>query len=242
MTLLSGHEAGRAVTLADRITLLGRGPSVQLRFDDRGVSLEHARITAHDGGGYLLEDLASTNGTFVGNVRVERADLGSGDRIRLGATTVMSFSILDAQVERMKRDLYDSSMRDPLTRAYNRRYFAERLASEMAYARRHGTPLSLVLFDLDPFKGVNDSHGHQVGDQVLRDVAIDHGDVERFAERLRASVEGTPFAPLRVTISAGSASVDELPDEERTGERLLRMADERLYRAKAEGRNRVCGG
>jgi diguanylate cyclase (GGDEF)-like protein len=148
----------------------------------------------------------------------------------------------------------------------------ERLASEIAYARRHGTQLGLLLFDLDHFKRVNDTHGHLAGDEVLREVAalvsrmirvedvfarfggeefvvlvrgIEHENIARFAERLRAGVERLEIPAesvvLRATISVGFVSLGQLPEGERTAEGLLRAADERLYRAKTGGRNRTCG-
>jgi diguanylate cyclase (GGDEF)-like protein len=74
---------------------------------------------------------------------------------------------------------------------------------------------------------------------------IEHINAGRFAERLRIAVQrleiASESAVARVTISIGYASIDELPDDERSGENLLRLADERLYRAKTAGRNRVCG-
>jgi diguanylate cyclase (GGDEF)-like protein len=116
----------------------------------------------------------------------------------------------------MAHELYESAVRDTLTKAHNRRYFIERIGSEIAYSRRHSTPLSLVLFDLDHFKRINDDHGHLAGDAVLREVAglvarmirledvfarfggeefvvltrgIEHDGAGRFSERLRAAIE-----------------------------------------------------
>jgi diguanylate cyclase (GGDEF)-like protein len=107
-------------------------------------------------------------------------------------------------------------VRDALTRAHNRRYLVDRLASETAYARRHATKLSLILFDIDHFKLVNDTYGHVAGDEVLREVAalvsrlirtedvfarlggeefvvlargIGHASAGQFAERIRLAVE-----------------------------------------------------
>jgi two-component system cell cycle response regulator len=216
LTVISGASAGRVHSIGDGITVIGRAREAQLRFDDAGVSRTHARVTFLGGGRYLLEDLESTNGTFVGGERVQKAELGSGDRVNIGPHVTISFSIVDSQAERMAHELYESAVRDTLTKAHNRRYFIERLGSEIAYARRHSTPLSLVLFDLDHFKRINDAHGHLAGDAVLREVAalvtrmirledvfarfggeefvvltrgIEHEGAGRFSERLRAAIE-----------------------------------------------------
>lgn len=271
LTLLTGSEAGRAFTLPLGITIIGRADGLPFRLDDPGVSWEHARLSVSDGGAAVIEDLGSTNGSWVGERRlevVERVELRSGDRIRLGGSVALSFAILDSEAERMTRQLYESSMRDALTQAYNRRHFDERLASEVAYSRRHATALAVVLFDVDHFKQVNDSQGHLAGDRVLRDIAqlvsrtirredvlarfggeefvvivrgIDRAGVGRLAERLRASIESANVGGCGVTISLGHASLDEMLDGDRSGERLLQMADARLYRAKSAGRNRTCG-
>jgi two-component system cell cycle response regulator len=216
LTVISGASAGRVHSIGDGVTLIGRGREAQLRFDDAGVSRNHARVSFLGGSRYLLEDLESTNGTFVGGRRIERAELESGDRVNIGPHVTVSFSIVDSQAERMAHELYESAVRDTLTKAHNRRYFIERLGSEIAYARRHSTPLSLVLFDLDHFKRVNDAHGHLAGDAVLREVAalvthmirvedvfarfggeefvvlirgIEHEGAGHFSERLRAAIE-----------------------------------------------------
>ncbi|WP_217915816.1 GGDEF domain-containing protein [Miltoncostaea marina] len=150
---------------------------------------------------------------------------------------------------------------DGLTGLANRRVFHERLAGEAARARRAGRPLSLVMIDLDHFKAVNDTHGHQAGDEVLRAMATRlretsrAGDVvARFggeemawllpdaawadaleaAERLRSRIRGEPVgAAGRVTASLGVAEMDGRGPED-----LVRRADLALYRAKAGGRDR----
>ncbi len=274
LTVVSGPSTGRVFTVAEggEATIVGRGKEAHVRLDDTGASREHARFLETEDGTYVVEDMGSTNGTFVDGKRIERASLQSGDRIHIGPNVTISFAIVAAQAEHVAHQLYESSVRDPLTRIYNRRYLVERLASEFAYAKRHKTHLGVILFDLDHFKRVNDTHGHLAGDEVLRDVAalvqrlvraedvfarfggeefvllvrgIEHGNVARFAERVRSAVERLEVAfetvVLRVTVSLGHASITELPDAQRDADGLLGLADERLYKAKSAGRNRVCG-
>jgi two-component system cell cycle response regulator len=233
------------------------------------LSRSHARIVRKPKGKFVLEDLGSTNGTFIGNDRIQRHELVSGDRIQLGPKLTLLFAITDEAEEMLQRQLFESSTRDHLTRAYNRRYFMSRIAAEVAHARRHTTALGLLLFDIDQFKLTNDTHGHVVGDAVLRAVAdrvsalirledvfarfggeefvvlirvTNPGDALRLAERLRASIEAMVVraegAEVTVTVSVGIGSLAELPLEAPFTE-LIELADERLYRAKEGGRNRV---
>jgi diguanylate cyclase (GGDEF)-like protein len=165
----------------------------------------------------------------------------------------------------------ESALRDGLTRAYNKRYFTERIESELQYALRHQAPVSLIFLDIDHFKRINDVHGHQAGDHVLVQLAalvtsmVGEDDVfaryggEEFAviargmdmtaaqalsERIRASVETHPFASgdtaIPVTISVGVSCAPGLGIA--TSIDMVARADEALYAAKREGRNRVCVG
>jgi diguanylate cyclase (GGDEF)-like protein len=154
--------------------------------------------------------------------------------------------------------------RDSLTGLANRRLFDESLQREVARSQRLDTPLSLLVLDVDHFKQVNDTYGHQTGDAVLRevadalasntknyDVAARYGgdefvvllpgcsrdDAVRVAERVRHGVaHAVGEAP--VTISAGVATV---PDNASDAERLMAAADAALYDAKRTGRDRVAG-
>jgi len=158
-------------------------------------------------------------------------------------------------------------MTDPLTGAYNRRTLFDLGEKELARARRAGGALSVVILDLDHFKSVNDTHGHLVGDAVLRrfveivrgclrrgDLLTRYGGEEfcvvlpgepasaarAVAERMRATIESSDF---RVDDSAiritSSAGVAEASADEEGLSRLVRRADEALYAAKRGGRNRV---
>jgi two-component system cell cycle response regulator len=269
LTLLTGPDAGQVFPLRDD-TVIGRDFESHIRIDDVSISRSHARVVRLSNGRFVLEDLGSMNGTFIGPDRIQRRELASGDRIQLGPKLTLRFGITDEAEEMLQRQLFESSTRDHLTRVFNRRYLMTRLAAEVAHARRHGASLALLLFDIDRFKDTNDQHGHLAGDAILRaiadrvsalirveDVFARFGgeefvvlirasgsvDAVRLAERLRTSIEtmtvNAEGVDVRVTISVGVAMLAELPPES-AGQELLRLADARLFRAKEDGRNRVC--
>lgn len=272
LTVMSGANAGRVCALNHRDTVLGRGPTVDLTFEDAAISRVHARISC-EADGYVLEDLGSTNGTLLKGARVTRAPVASGDRFQLGPNVVLRFAVTDRLERDLLTRLVESSTRDALTGALNRAFFVERLETELAYATRHATKVAVLFVDIDHFKAINDSYGHAAGDEVLRQVAGTLGrnlraedllaryggeefailaraqtrlDAHRVAQRVKEAVAAlevavTPDAKASVTISIGVASLSELPDV-RSAADLLRLADERLYKAKAAGRNTICGG
>ncbi len=152
---------------------------------------------------------------------------------------------------------------DGLTEAKNRRAFNEKLAEEWSRAQRYGTPLSLVMFDVDKFKTYNDTFGHQAGDEVLKTLArtvmglvrttdffaryggeefslilpnTDADGAYVLAERLRERVEKTKWRERPVTASFGVSTL-EIGME--NGEALIEAADKALYVSKERGRNRV---
>ena len=171
------------------------------------------------------------------------------------------------EINALQARLSEQANRDPLTGLYNRRYLDSTLERELARCQREGQPLSLMLIDLDHFKLVNDTWGHPAGDEVLRqladmlasrarlaDVACRYGGEEFLlllpgmplavaqerAERWRQDFAGTTVLfgelAIRATLSVGIAGY---PGHGTTAQQLIRHADQALYRAKAEGRNRV---
>ena len=174
-------------------------------------------------------------------------------------------------IARVHTQLRDLSVRDGLTGLYNHAYFKTQLAEEVARAARFGRPLSIILFDLDHFKSFNDTYGHQVGDQLLEelagllsanlravDVASRYGGEEfvillpetgadqarEVAERLRRVVEAHRFMNdhQKGPLSITlSGGVAAFDRPRSTPDLLLDAADRALYKAKAEGRNRTCG-
>jgi diguanylate cyclase (GGDEF)-like protein/PAS domain S-box-containing protein len=170
---------------------------------------------------------------------------------------------------RMMEKLKDQANLDYLTGLYNRRYFIERGTQELARAARYDKPLSLLMFDIDEFKQVNDTRGHRTGDLVLRHLSRVLGETLRsidfcgrlggeefavllpetdaqaafeIAERLRMAVAASPVVPEEgppVRYTI-SIGVTTLDHEDSNIDTLLGLADQGLYQAKRSGRNRVC--
>jgi diguanylate cyclase (GGDEF)-like protein len=189
------------------------------------------------------------------------------ERVRLANTIAEQVSLSLANL-RLREALRNQSIRDPLTGLFNRRYLDDSLQRELRRATRKGRPLAILMLDLDHFKRFNDTFGHEAGDTLLRhlgsflqsyiradDLAFRYGGEEfvvilpeatldsarqraeqlvRDFRRLDVQYHGTTLGPL--TVSVGLAA---FPDHGNTAEAVLRAADQALYRAKAEGRDRV---
>src|SRR5205807_9633471 len=122
------------------LTLIGRSADCAVRVKGEGISRKHARVVA-DGDELFLEDLGSTNGTFVNGARVARHPLADGDKIQMGEQTILKFGYHDPVEETFQRQMYESALRDGLTRIFNRKYVLDRLESELTFVDRHKLPL-----------------------------------------------------------------------------------------------------
>ena len=268
LIVLAGSNVGEMFRVEQSEVSVGRSAKAGIRLLDEGVSRLHCKIRSGDPP--VVEDLASRNGTFCNGERVVGIrPLADGDKIQLGRTTILKFTYHDRLDESFQQQMFDSALRDGLTGAYNKRYFLDRLESELRFALRHRTPLSLLILDLDHFKQINDGHGHPVGDRVLKafadhihrsirneDVfaryggeefaiitrAISRTDARKFAERLRGGIERMviPCEQLRLNITC-SIGIATIPEDgAQTSAEFIQCADDALYAAKSAGRNRVC--
>jgi diguanylate cyclase (GGDEF)-like protein len=260
-------NAGQVLSVGETETTLGRHPDNVACVDDEGISRFHAKLFRL-GPHCYIEDLGSSNGTHVNGELVVRRELENGDIVQLGSTACFRFSIVSATEELALRKLYEASVRDPLTGVFNRHHLTAQTEAEIAFAKRHGAPLALLVCDIDHFKQVNDRYGHLAGDEVLCQVASVLGRglracdlLARFggeefvvvlrgtelepaaivAERLRNAIAttSTHFLDQNIGVTLSIGLAALVECQDVSLPGLLHLADTRLYRAKTEGRNRV---
>jgi diguanylate cyclase (GGDEF)-like protein len=268
LVVIYGSDLGRRVQLGMAAFEIGRSPQNDLFIDQESVSRHHARVT-FDGSHYWVQDLQSTNGTFVNDEAVREQKLRDGDQLRVGRSILKFMTGENVEVH-YHEEIYRLMTVDGLTDIYNRRYFDGAIEREFNRAVRYARPLSLVLFDIDHFKRVNDTYGHLVGDSLLRQISsavkprLRRDDIfartggEEFgillpevgiegarttAEKVRRIVEATR---VRIDTEQSIACTVSLGVETVGGDvdspaTLYKRADEHCYEAKQRGRNRVAG-
>ncbi len=269
LTVLTGPERGKVFQLPSTETTIGRSNDADVTIVDQSLSRVHARIRP-SGEGFMLIDGGSTNGTFVNEQRLSAPTwIDAGTRFRLGKRTIVTVNLHDELEESAALSVHGAALHDRLTGVYNRGVFDDRLASEMAFAKRHKSPLSVVLFDIDFFKKFNDEYGHLTGDAVLvavgeqiaktvrtEDILARYGG-EEFAviaretpvekatvlgERIRRAIEKCQVAAEGRSLSVtASVGIATLSGaaSDLSKEELIAEADRALYAAKEAGRNRV---
>jgi two-component system, cell cycle response regulator len=263
----SGPMMGRRYTLDGDALIIGRGSDCDIVVDLDSVSRRHATIE-RKGGSILISDLGSTNGTYVNEQLVEEQPLRDGDQVKIG-NAIFKF-LSGGNVESGYHEaIFRMTIIDGLTEAHNKRYFLEFLDRELARCVRYGRPLSIVMFDLDHFKAVNDTHGHLAGDYVLRELSrrlrarirkeelmaryggeefvvvlpeAGHEGAMQFAEQIRRLVEREPFEFEGETIPMTiSVGVATIQGELVETPQFIKIVDQNLYQAKRSGRNQVVG-
>jgi diguanylate cyclase (GGDEF)-like protein len=266
--VLSGPSAGQYRKLPRDGGIIGRETDVDITVNDPGVSRRHALIAREDMGRFVIRDLQSRYGLWVEGEKVDRHVLSDGDRVQLSGETVIRVRYQDAKETEILDRIQEAVIRDPLTGVANRRYFLERLEQEYGYARRHSTPLTVLMIDIDFFKRINDARGHPVGDQVLRGVGrtlhgavrvedvvsryggdefavlsrgydIDEG--ERFAHRLLKTMRDKPIRVHEESfpVTLSIGAATYVRGDPDGIMQLIARADSALYQAKQRGRDQV---
>lgn len=206
VTVTGGDWVGKPISIGRRSLIFGRGADADVRFSDSGLSERHAQFS-RNGAAIQVRDLRSADGTFVNDERVvEPRILVDGDQVRLGAHRVLRYSLRSRQEESAAHELYEATVRDVTTGAYGRRHFDELLRQEESYAADNAQVLSLLMFDIDQFKRINDAFGHVVGDGVLRVVAA---SVQRLLRPKDAVIRygGDEFVVVCPNTSLGNAVI-----------------------------------
>jgi diguanylate cyclase (GGDEF)-like protein len=268
LTVLGGPNLGGIAVLEKVETVLGRLEECDIVLAGEGVSRRHARIVRQENDEFEIEDLGSANGIIVNGEIRRRAILRDGDKIAIGSQILLRFSLQDTIDAEFQRALLNAATMDALTRAFNKAHFLKQLEVEVAFSRRHGTELCVLMFDIDFFKKINDQYGHPAGDAVLsslgsivlplvrRDDVFGRYGGEEFAiacrnvtiegatalgERVRSAIEAHRFEHDGRPIPVTiSVGVSALSRAPSAhGAALIASADAALYEAKRGGRNRV---
>jgi diguanylate cyclase (GGDEF)-like protein len=261
------RQFGKRYVLGDEPLTVGRGQENRIVLDNDSVSRRHCRIERRNLLWYVV-DLDSTNGTYVNDDQVGDYALRRGDQIKIGDTIVKFLSGQDIEAQ-YHETIYKMTIVDGLTQINNKRFLLETLEREIPRARRHGRPLSVVMFDIDHFKHINDNYGHLAGDYVLKELATlvksrlrpddivaryggeefaallpetPVGGAAAIAEDLRKRIEEREFVfeSESIPVTVSLGCAELLATGEQDVTGLLKAADEKLYEAKRGGRNRTC--
>ena len=267
LIVIYGDDLGRRIPLdTSKETIVGRSSKCAVQIDQESVSRNHCQV-AFKSKTYSIRDLGSTNGTYVNDDLIDEINLRDGDQIKVGRT-ILKF-IMGGNIEaQYHEEIYRLMTIDGLTEVHNKRYFHEALEKESSRCERYDRTFTMILFDIDHFKNVNDTYGHLAGDAVLRQLGmIVTGRVRRddmvariggeefaillpevkldggveVAEKLRDMVEQTPFMFEGTNMPVTiSLGVAEWNRTHSDPQDLVKSADEKLYEAKRTGRNKVC--
>ncbi len=267
LVVIYGLELGKKYNLNRPQIIIGRSSKADIQIDQEAVSRNHCKII-NTGKAILLRDMGSTNGTYINDELIDEYVLRDGDYIKVGRCIFKFLS--GSNIENAyHEEIYRLTTIDGLTQVYNKRYFAETLEREIGRAQRYRRDLSLILFDIDHFKNVNDTFGHLAGDSVLKQLAnvikgrirredvlaryggeefaiilpeIDKHNALQFGEKIRRITEKAVFRfeDTEIPVTV-SVGIATLTPEVQELTDFIKICDDNLYSAKAAGRNKVVG-
>ena len=266
VVIRGGQDLGIHATIEAEATL-GRCPDCTLTLQDLGVSWQHAKITHAGGDEWTLVDVGSTNGTRVNGKDLETTHtLNDGDKIVLG-DTVVRFSLADELDVDFQSQIGMLVGTDPLTGLESKRRFDDALDFALSVSSQSGTPVAMLMMDMDGVKQINDTHGHFFGAHVIGETGriiakflgsdghasrfggdefsaflpgLDKAEAMRAAEEIRAAVETAGMEKDDIPLKPTiSIGVAVAPADAEEALALVEKADAALYRAKADGKNCV---
>ncbi len=267
LVIIYGQEMGRRVRVTTEPLIIGRSPKCEVQIDQESVSRNHCEIR-FDGREFLVTDLGSTNGTYVNDHAIDGGGrLRHGDQLKVGRT-ILKFIVGDNVEVEYHEEIYRLMTTDGLTQLNNKRYFEEMLDREVARAKRYKRAFSLVIFDIDHFKAINDRLGHLAGDAILRqlgavllgrlrvnDVLARVGGEEFALITPEVGLEGArelgakinrliadtrfEFEGTQIDVTV-SVGVAEWDPAFEDAFQLFQAADDKMFEAKRAGRNQVC--
>lgn len=267
LVVISGKPLGKSFYLTKDGMTLGRDLVADISIGETSISRKHVEFKKMEGG-ILCRDLGSTNGTYINDVRITEQHLEDGDLLRCG-NTILKF-LKEGKIENVHYGrMYDLATTDDLTGALNKKAILDVIRDEFQRSQTRSLPMTLLMFDIDHFKKVNDTNGHLAGDYILREAcshiknkmirqkdALGRYGGEEFAlvlretplsigvdvaERIRSTIEKYPFLfdGKQIPVTI-SIGVVSLDSTTPSDETLVALADKALYDAKNQGRNRVC--
>ena len=263
---------GRQWLIDRKDLVIGRSASSDIYIEDKSLSRSHSRIS-FDQGVVTVTDLESTNKTLVNTRAIGPfvpTNLSNNDRLKVGN---IMFKFMEAgSVEALAhQNLQTQSDRDPLTQIWSKGALLMKAPEIFQRARIIKEPLSVVVFDIDHFKKINDTHGHPAGDYILKELALvvglqlirsedffaryggeefvlfllgsDEARAREISERIRLAIENHKFVFDGVTIPVTiSIGLSFLKDGDGVWEDIFQRGDQALYQSKKNGRNRVTVG
>ena len=268
LLVVGGDLNGTIFDLENLEVTVGRNADNTIPLEFSGISRLHFTLTSSDLANWHIDDAGSKNGTYVNNKKLDKkVELLKADMIKIGSISLKYLPKGDP--ERLTYDKLNlEANTDRHTGCYNKTYFNNRIDLEVKKSKVVGTPLSLIIFDLDHFKNLNDNFGHDAGDYVLKEMASlirTNGvrDLDIFAryggeefvillpatnlrqafdiaERLRCLLEAHQFMydAQRLPVTA-SIGVADYRQGVTSGTELFKRADQAVYKAKDGGRNQV---
>ena len=268
LLVVGGDLNGTIFDLDTHEATAGRNADNSIPLEFSGISRHHFKLSTEDQLTWYVEDAGSKNGTYVNNKKLDRKqELIKHDMIKIGSIALKYLPKGDP--ERLTYDKLNlEANTDRHTGCYNKTYFNNRIDLEVKKSKVVGEPLSLIIFDLDHFKNLNDNFGHDAGDYVLKEMASlirTNGvrDLDIFAryggeefvillpktnlrqafdiaERLRCLLEAHQFIydGKRLPVTA-SIGVADYRQGVTSGTELFKRADQAVYKAKDGGRNQV---